>query len=332
LITTSSGREIITYLVKCALGSDQTIVKGTYSFTGALGLARQYKDGACDTDCQEIVSACMMAHVNTSGAHYPIWIVGPDAEGWGRTNSKPFIESAFFGNLFLSTGIKAYYCNGPDYERTPVAGRIGAETSTTIFRNPYSGEGMCNDNCYSNADGYTSCSSYRHPVTVYRDLDVQNSYSICEGEGYGYSGYTPSCLAHSSSSSSTVTLATPSSTSTSQRWKFERYSTSTSEGRYRIKNVYTGKYLQVATTTSSLSAASSSTSTGQQWNLKEIKLGVLANGSFGIQNYGSGKYIDDGTYSNGSSPTQTTKPTSGCAEAPDCWYVGQAWKLKLYAQ
>jgi len=286
LITTTSGREIISYLVKCALGSDQTITKGAYSYTGTLGLARQYKDGACDTDCQEIISACMMAHVNTSGAHYPIWIIGPDSEGWGRTNSKPFIESAFFGNLFSSTGIKAYYCNGSDYERTPVAGRIGAETSTTIFHNPYSGEGMCNDNCSSNSDGYTTCSQYRHPVTVYRDLDTQNYYSLCEGEPTT----SPACVTDSVTGYGK--LYAYDGTQGQMHMKFERVSTATSQGQYKIKGAYSGKYLSVDSS-GQLVWAASSTSTTQRWNLVEIGLSTLGNGSFGIQNVYYGKYIDD---------------------------------------
>ena len=152
-----------------------TLVKGSYSYQGQLGLAPEWKSGACGTTCQENISACLMAHVNTSGAHYPLWVIGPQASlGWGRSNARPFIEAAFFGNLFSSPP-KAYYCNGPDYERVPVKGRIGAETSSTVFRNPYSGDGMCNDNCQSNSDGYTSCSSYTRPITVYRDLDTANA-------------------------------------------------------------------------------------------------------------------------------------------------------------
>jgi hypothetical protein len=321
LMTTDGGRQTVSYLVKCALAAGDTLVKGSYTYTGQLGLATQWKNGTCDTTCQENLSACLMAHVNTTGNHYPLWVIGPQTSlGWGKSNAKPFIESAFFGNIFVSPP-KAYYCNGPDYERVPVKGRIGAEVSTTVFHNPYSGEGMCNDNCSSNSDGYTSCSQYLHPITVYRDLDTANSYTICEGEATS----TPTCLSNSSSSSY-VTLATPSSTSTSQRWSLERMSTSTKEGQYRIKNVYTGKYMTVTSTSSGTSisvATGSTTSTGQRWNLTEIGLATLGNGSFGIENNASGRYIDDNNYSAGNAAIQTSRPSS------TDWYVGQAWKLNL---
>ena len=320
LMTTSAGRMTVSYLVKCALSAGSTLVKGAYTYTGQMGLAPEWKTGSCNTACQENISACMMAHVNTSGAHYPLWVIGPQASlGWGRSNAKPFIESAFFGNIFPSPP-KAYYCNGPDYERVPVKGRIGAETSTTVFHNPYSGEGMCNDYCQSNSDGYLSCSQYTRPITVYRDLDTANAYTICEGE----STSSPACLS-ASSSTSNVTLQSASSTSTLQRWKFERYTTTTRDGNYRIKNVYTGKYMTVTSTSSgtTISTATGSTSsTGQRWNLKEISLSTLGNGSFGIQNNASLKFIDDAQMSYGNTALQTTQP------APN-WYTGQAWKLKL---
>src|SRR6185436_12394159 len=140
LMATAEGRALVSYLVKCALPAGDTLVKGAYSFAGQLGLAPEWKNGACGTSCEESISACVMAHVNTTGNHYPLWLIGPQSSlGWGRNNSTPFIEAAFFGNIFVSP-LRAYYCNGPDWERVPVMGRIGAETTDTIFRNPFSGE------------------------------------------------------------------------------------------------------------------------------------------------------------------------------------------------
>ena len=59
------------YLVRCALPASVTLVKADqkgvkYSFKGQLGLAPAWQTGACDTNCQEIVSACMIALVNTA--------------------------------------------------------------------------------------------------------------------------------------------------------------------------------------------------------------------------------------------------------------------------
>ena len=66
-------------------------------------MAPQWQNGACDPTCQENVSACMLAHVNTSGAHIPLWLVSPNtAVGWGLNPLYPNEEATFFGNIFTT--------------------------------------------------------------------------------------------------------------------------------------------------------------------------------------------------------------------------------------
>src|SRR5262249_48850400 len=71
LMTTAGGRRTVAYLVKCALGSGDSLVKadnnGTnYTFPGSLGLCPAWKSGnvATNWQCQELISACLMAHLN----------------------------------------------------------------------------------------------------------------------------------------------------------------------------------------------------------------------------------------------------------------------------
>jgi hypothetical protein len=146
-----------------------------------------------------------------------------------------------------------------------------------------------------------------------------NSYSICEGE----STSSPACL--TASSSGYVTLNGYAGSST-QKWKFERISTSTKEGHYRIKNVSTGRYISIASTSENAAlthVSSSTSSTAQRWSLIEIGLDTLGNGSFGIQNAASGRVIDDKQQSYGATCVQASRPDSSN------WYTGQAWKLAL---
>ena len=79
LMTTSPGRATVAYMVRCALAAGDSLVKKdqynvSYTYPGSLGLAPQWKNGSCDTACQEILSACMMAHVNTTGKHVSLWL------------------------------------------------------------------------------------------------------------------------------------------------------------------------------------------------------------------------------------------------------------------
>jgi len=56
-----------------------------YTFKGGIGLAPQYKTQGCDRDCTEELSACLMAHVNTTGVHIPLWLDSPMSQiGWGQ--------------------------------------------------------------------------------------------------------------------------------------------------------------------------------------------------------------------------------------------------------
>ncbi len=86
LMTTSAGRKTVSYLVKCALAANDSLVKAdqngnNYTFAGGIGLCPAWKNGGVSTDsqCMEGISACLMAHVNTAGVHVPLWLDSNDA-------------------------------------------------------------------------------------------------------------------------------------------------------------------------------------------------------------------------------------------------------------
>ncbi len=113
----------------------------------------------------ESISACMMAHVNTSGVHVPLWLDSADsAIGWGidRTNY-PMQEGTFFGNIIDTGPISgytskpglvapiAYYCDGAGYPSGAsgvVAGRLGANNSSSLYSNPF-GSPLCQSASYN---------------------------------------------------------------------------------------------------------------------------------------------------------------------------------------
>ncbi|HEY8145983.1 MAG TPA: hypothetical protein VIG06_25050, partial [Kofleriaceae bacterium] len=73
----SDTRMFFKYLVSCALSSEQEPVTYTwspfpgktvtYSFAGSLGLCTAWGDGPADEDCQEAVTACLLARNNAYG-------------------------------------------------------------------------------------------------------------------------------------------------------------------------------------------------------------------------------------------------------------------------
>ena len=95
----------------------------------------------CDTDCSQAISACMMAHINTSGTHIPLWMDSPDsALGWGISPSFPTREGTFFGQIMVTNpqnNLDAYFCDGPSTDQNIVPGRLGANQGYVPYANAY---------------------------------------------------------------------------------------------------------------------------------------------------------------------------------------------------
>ena len=74
----------------------QGVERHHLSFAGGMGLAPEWELNGCGVGCQELVRACMMAHVNTKGRRIGLWMVGPTpALGWGYTSDYPYQEGLF---------------------------------------------------------------------------------------------------------------------------------------------------------------------------------------------------------------------------------------------
>jgi hypothetical protein len=199
LMNSADGRTTISYLVRCALPANQTITKSdqsgaSYSFTGQIGVAPEWEWGNCSTDCQQQVSACMLAHVNTSGQHIALWLVGDSpAIGWTLSPSYPDEEGSFFGNIFESPPT-AYYCNGKDFDVGVVPGRLGAGEGNAPYQDPFTADsGYCRQNCaaadYPNGDsGYKACFGYNHVVTVWRNPNATTLPATGSGGQSGAAG------------------------------------------------------------------------------------------------------------------------------------------------
>jgi hypothetical protein len=243
LMTTAPGRDTVAYLVKCALPAGKTLTKvvgGTsYTFPGSLGLAPQWETGACDTNCQQYLSACMLAHINTSGEHISLWLDSDNAAvGWGQNASYPYQEGSFFGNIFVSPP-QAYYCNGKDFDLGVVAGRLGATQSGTPYVNPYgSSSAQCSVFCAAHGtDGFNSCpvwnpyATFSHVVTVWRNFDPNTQYKICNKSG-------GLCLDNAGSTADKAKLVQSAyKGASSQKWNI----VVTSTGKYKLTSVASAK-------------------------------------------------------------------------------------------
>jgi ricin-type beta-trefoil lectin protein len=247
LVSSSSGRTTLSYIVRCALPSGHSISAKdssgtTYTYSGQIGVAPEWETGTCNTACQERMTGCLLAHVNTSGVHIPIWLDSEGAIGWGQNSSYPFQEGSFFGNIFVSPP-KGYFCNGKDFSAGTVPGRLGVGQSNAPYFDPFGTPGPCASSCAASsastngvADGYSSCYGYTHVVTVWRNFDVNTQYSICDRLTY-------KCIevAGSSTSNGAPVQMRVYNGANNQRWTI----TQISAGKYKVVNVASGKALDL---------------------------------------------------------------------------------------
>lgn len=122
------------HLTACALPPTQTATimiqdatgvthNQTYNatFTGLLGLAPGWATNsngiAGDTTAQQLVTACVAAEMNLFALPVSISMRDPDAPtttpSTAEKASYPYLEGAFFGNLFLGSGPQLYSCSYP---------------------------------------------------------------------------------------------------------------------------------------------------------------------------------------------------------------------------
>ena len=184
-MATSQGQLVTSYLVRCALPAGRSLEKydaegNLHKLDGAVGVAPEWEDGACDGNCQEWVSACLLAHVNLTGAHVPIWLTASNsAIDWSTSEEYPNEEAAYFGNLFAAEPA-AFVCFGKDREVDPIPGRVCVGDAACPYVDPFLAYGGACDvraACSSHTEGakregFESCTvkgrAFSHVVTVWK--------------------------------------------------------------------------------------------------------------------------------------------------------------------
>ncbi len=117
--------QFVTYLVSCALPEDDSItykIDGKrYKFEGDIGVAPEWKDDACDGECQRWMTACMLSRLNKKGEHVQISMRGDhEALKLERNEAREFParEAAYFGNFFDSSS-QIFACHSPGTPSIP---------------------------------------------------------------------------------------------------------------------------------------------------------------------------------------------------------------------
>jgi hypothetical protein len=121
----ATASSVMTYVVRCALPARRSLsftspTSGlAYTWTGSLGLAPGWASGLpASVAEQQIITACLAAHVNKYGVHVSISVLGQGATGVpipvGKNELSTYSqrEGCFFGNLFAGEGVSV----GLDHE------------------------------------------------------------------------------------------------------------------------------------------------------------------------------------------------------------------------
>jgi hypothetical protein len=110
----AANRTVFHYLVTCALDPTQSVTytwsdgesTNTVTEVGQIGLAPQWATGPLRSWGQQLVSACVASRINYFGVTVPISVrnevLAPTTSS-AELADYPFVEGAFWGNLFTST-------------------------------------------------------------------------------------------------------------------------------------------------------------------------------------------------------------------------------------
>jgi len=185
---------VMRYVVRCAVPAGETRsyrdtrTGQTYTWNGGLGLAPDWANGAPATKAeQQVVSSCLMAHVNRYELSISISVLGRDAKGkmipYTTTELETYSvrEACFFGNLFtqegLYFGVDRPITDESQYLTRACAGLEGSSCAPLTY------VGACSQVCSADKAGpfYKSCTrngvTYLALTTRMRQSDYNQLFS-----------------------------------------------------------------------------------------------------------------------------------------------------------
>jgi hypothetical protein len=184
LIQSEEGRQLLGYVMKCALGWDDVLSASyqgsTYLFDGGVGLATNWKDRALTATEKRWVSACLLAHSNAFGEKVPLSLRGNHpalATTPEEIKNYPVEEGAFYGDLFQASGSAApmFACSG-----------LGSKDVCELESNEWLDVRVC----AQGAGSVSQCGFYV-PGDCYDFASASpGACSEIEGDGYGACGPT----------------------------------------------------------------------------------------------------------------------------------------------
>jgi hypothetical protein len=105
---TEHGRELLKYLVSCALQPNVSVsfdaAGQSFEYPGSLGLVPQWSHRSLTLEEEQIISACILARTNYFGKTVKLSMRNESLPALQPDESElrdfPFFEASFFGNIF----------------------------------------------------------------------------------------------------------------------------------------------------------------------------------------------------------------------------------------
>jgi len=206
---TDYSDSVMHYVVTCALPSSSSLtwtnpLTGVrYTWPGLLGLTPNWAAGKPATETeQQLISACLAAHVNKFGMHVQLSINGRDANGHQiafdqKKEPKQFevTEACFFGNLFTGEGVFAANDRttlSTAESTTRACGLSSQASGVSTECAPLVHVGMCKDFCQFDPAKmfYKSCTyNGKHYMPLTTRIKKADVYTC----GDGVCQFTESC-------------------------------------------------------------------------------------------------------------------------------------------
>ncbi|WP_428267154.1 hypothetical protein [Haliangium sp.] len=186
---TPEGRELIQYLVRCALPEGENLqfeVDGElYVYPGVFGLAGVWEERGLNDQEQRWVSACLLAHVNAYGESVAISVRSPTMSlaSQDEIDDWKVYEASYFGNVFVDDvadeldETERYGCQG---QRPEIAMLNAPTRSLRVCSDPVDGTDIsecdmvtrrrCRDVCSDYVSGYGWQSCTAPDGTVYEEV------------------------------------------------------------------------------------------------------------------------------------------------------------------
>jgi len=137
LLATEDGREVLSFILSCALPENVTLRASTpegeaIEFFGDIGLADEWLHHPLREAGRGWVSACLFARVNAHSVPLPISLRGPNkALAATREEAATYTleEGAFYGDYFVSPGetLSWIACRGADQASGEIGGLISRD-------------------------------------------------------------------------------------------------------------------------------------------------------------------------------------------------------------